>query len=108
LTHRRARAATTILATRRASSSVAAPHIPSGPDPFIFVEAEAAQILRVSPRTLQRWRKDGGGPPFVLLTESGSRIGYVAVELRNWVAERIVTSTSEASVRRQTIEAVGP
>jgi hypothetical protein len=62
---------------------------------LIVTEAEAARVLRLSPRTLQRMRLEGGGPGFVKLTER--RIGYPVASLESWVAERTVRSTSEAT-----------
>jgi hypothetical protein len=64
----------------------------------ILTEAEAAQRLRLSARTLQRLRLDGGGPSFVQLTPSGSRIGYTIAALDAWTAARTVGSTSAATV----------
>ena len=49
-------------------------------------EAAAARHLKVSPRTLQRWRRDGGGPAF---TRAGARrVLYDVVEVERWAAAR--------------------
>lgn len=59
----------------------------------LFNQREAALALRVSERTLERWRVSGDGPPFAKL---GRRIGYRAEDLDEWIAARIRGSTSEA------------
>jgi len=80
----------------------------AGPDPttpvslaLIVTEAEAAKLLRLSTRTLQRLRLDGDGPEFVRLTPTGSRLGYTLAALQAWVRQRSVTSTSAATVAAQ-------
>jgi predicted DNA-binding transcriptional regulator AlpA len=65
-------------------------------NPEIMTEKEAAQFLRLSPRTLQRLRLDGGGPPVFQLTER--RLAYGLEDLRNWLASRSRASTSAATV----------
>ncbi len=65
---------------------------------LVLTEAEAARILRLSPRTLQRMRLDGGGPRFCRLTEK--RIGYDIADLQTWVSARSVASTAEAAMRQ--------
>ncbi len=59
---------------------------------LVVTEAEAARILRLSPRSLQRLRLDGGGPPFCRLSER--RIGYVLADLTMWLSARTAASTS--------------
>lgn len=45
-------------------------------------EKRVAQALSVSTRTLQRWRRDGGGPPYI---RAGSRrVVYDARAIENW------------------------
>jgi predicted DNA-binding transcriptional regulator AlpA len=49
-------------------------------------EAAAAEMLNVSPRTLQRWRATGGGPAF---TRVGMRrVAYITAEIERWAAAR--------------------
>jgi hypothetical protein len=48
----------------------------------ILTETAAAAFLTVSPRTLQRWRAVGFGPPF--LRYSARAIRYRLVDLRAW------------------------
>lgn len=60
--------------------------------PLVLTELEAADMLRLSPRTLQRLRLEGGGPRFMVL--SLRRIGYPVAELEAWIAKNAVESTS--------------
>ena len=55
-----------------------------------LTEHEAADILGVSHRTLQQWRRTGGGPPYLKL---GSAVRYDAAALEAW---------AEAQTRRHT------
>lgn len=54
---------------------------------------EAADYLRLSTRTLERLRCSGLGPKYVKL---GRSIRYQRDALDEWIAERVVRSTSEA------------
>ena len=58
----------------------------------VLRETAAADLIGLSPRTLQRLRQDGGGPPFVKLTER--RVGYPEQALQDWLQTRVVASTS--------------
>jgi predicted DNA-binding transcriptional regulator AlpA len=63
----------------------------------LFNQREAAAILRLSERTLERWRVSGAGPRFAKL---GRRIGYRQAELEAWITSRVVASTSERRTAR--------
>jgi excisionase family DNA binding protein len=54
---------------------------------------EAADYLRLSTRTLERFRCSGLGPKYVKL---GRYIRYQRDALDEWIAGRVVRSTSEA------------
>ena len=57
----------------------------------IVPEREAAEQLSVSPRTLQRWRReDGRGPSFVRLSKK--RVGYPQEGLNAFAESRTFTS----------------
>lgn len=43
-----------------------------------YTPTEAAQILRVSPKTLSKWRGNGDGPIF---RKAGRKILYAAIDL---------------------------
>ena len=57
-------------------------------------EREAASILCYSVRALQNWRHRGGGPRFVKV--SSRSIRYRRADLEKWIADRTVSSTSQA------------
>jgi predicted DNA-binding transcriptional regulator AlpA len=58
----------------------------------LLTAAEAARLLRLSERTLERLRCQGFGPKFVKLKR---RVLYQRSDLSKWVASRVVGSTSE-------------
>lgn len=49
---------------------------------IIRTEQEAAERLNISVRTLQRWRRIGGGPRFTRL--GARRLGYQDEDLLAW------------------------
>jgi excisionase family DNA binding protein len=51
----------------------------------LLTEDEAADYLRVRPRTLQRWRQLGRGPTF---TRAGRRILYRMADLEQYLREQ--------------------
>lgn len=55
----------------------------------IMTAQEAAELLRVSTRTLTRWHKNGYGPPR-LFVKPGARILYARDVIDNWVRENSV------------------
>ncbi len=59
--------------------------------PFHLIEKEAANFLRLSPRTLQRHRVAGTGPDFIRL---GGRVLYTRNDLLSWVERNRHQSTS--------------
>ncbi len=65
------------------------------PEPFVG-EQEAAKFLKVSVRTLQRWRTEppvGGAPRFYKLGRK--RVAYRLSDLSTWAERRAFGSTSE-------------
>jgi len=58
----------------------------------LLSQRQAADLLGLSERTLERWRVTGEGPPHVKL---GRRVLYREGDLIEWVAARIRTSTSQ-------------
>ena len=65
---------------------------PNAPQNVLYTTHEAAARLRVSPRSLEGWRHRGGGPKY---TKLGSRCLYREIDLDEWVASRVRTSTSD-------------
>jgi len=66
---------------------------------LVLTEDEAARMLRLSARTLQRLRLSGDGPRFCQLT--GRRIAYAVADLNEWLRARTVASSSESTVIRK-------
>lgn len=60
---------------------------------------EAAEFLRLSPRTLEKQRVIGGGPRF---RKFGRRVMYAVVDLETWADARSfeMTSDPEYATRR--------
>ena len=59
---------------------------------LLLTQREAASVLRLSERTLERWRVAGIGPRFIRLNHS---IRYCQQDLDAHVAARVVGSTSQ-------------
>jgi len=68
------------------------------PEDKVLNVRQAADLLGLSIKTLNRARLEGGGPPYVQL--SAARIGYQHSALMSWLRSRTVTSTSAATVQR--------
>ena len=51
----------------------------------LFLQQEAAEYLRVGVRTLQRWAREGIGPPSIKLPSGGRR--YRKSDLDHWLSE---------------------
>jgi excisionase family DNA binding protein len=72
------------------ASELTAPN--PGATAMLLTQQEAAERLRLSERTLERWRVSGDGPPFV---KAGRRVLYHPDDLAAWIATHTVQSTSE-------------
>jgi len=72
------------------NSRVSVPELNS---PYLKVE-EAALYLRVSQRSLEHFRSEGGGPPY---RKHGGSIVYHIDDLDRWSAGRRFESTSNRS-----------
>ena len=57
----------------------------------VLNEKEAANYLRISPKTLQKWRSVGGGPEYRLV--GGKRVVYKIEDLRSFLELRIRHNT---------------
>ena len=62
-------------------------------DNELLTEDQAGQFLKFTPRALQKWRSQGGGPKYVRV--SARAIRYRKVDLLKWAEERIRLSTSD-------------
>lgn len=58
----------------------------------LLTQREAAELLKLSQRTLERWRVAGDGPKFVRL---GRSVRYSLTAIESYIASRVVSSTSE-------------
>jgi predicted DNA-binding transcriptional regulator AlpA len=58
---------------------------------------QAAKLLRLSPRTLEKFRVQGGGPRFFKI---GRLVYYTQQTLEEWAESRMRTSTSDKGQRR--------
>jgi len=58
----------------------------------LLTQREAARLLRLSERTLERKRLEGDGPRYLKL---GHSVRYREEDLAAWIASRVVNSTSQ-------------
>ncbi|MGF1620884.1 MAG: helix-turn-helix domain-containing protein [Rhodomicrobiaceae bacterium] len=62
---------------------------------------EAADFVRLSPRTLERFRVEGTGPRFIKAGRGKrARVLYRLRDLRDWLERDSYVSTSEYPARR--------
>lgn len=65
-------------------------------NPILVDEKDAAELLGLTRRTLQKWRTDGRGPPHVKISQRCVR--YRVEDIEEWIESKLRTSTSD--VRR--------
>jgi len=58
-----------------------------------LTESETARLLKLSRRTLQRWRQEGLGLRF---RRFGGLVRYARADIEAWAAQQSYLSTSEA------------
>jgi DNA-binding transcriptional MerR regulator len=56
----------------------------------ILLPRQVAELLKVSPRTLEAWRRKGVGPPHI--SYSSRCVRYREKQLRSWLASRAKVS----------------
>jgi len=61
-------------------------------DEALISPEDAAKFLNLAPGWLAKLRMTGGGPLYVKLSR---RVFYRRLDLKAWVAERIISSTSQ-------------
>jgi hypothetical protein len=66
--------------------------IPDGPSAELITPAQAADLLSVNVKVLERWRGTGEGPAFVRLTSKTIR--YRPADLADYIAGRVRVSTA--------------
>lgn len=60
---------------------------------------EAAEFMRLSPRTLEGFRRKGGGPPFIRVGPSrNAKVVYPLVDLLAWLESRVCTGGDRQDV----------
>jgi predicted DNA-binding transcriptional regulator AlpA len=72
------------------------PADPITTDPLLVSESRAAAMIGAAPKTMERWRSRGGGPPFVRI---GPRmVRYALADLESWIdAQRAESLADERS-----------
>ena len=83
------------------SAADAASVIPSrssSPESELLTNAEAAAFVRLSPRTLEKFRVLGGGPRYKKL---GARVRYSVEDLRTWLQSRTFEMTSDPGLTQR-------
>lgn len=60
----------------------------------LLTTTDAARFLAMSPRTLEAYRRKGGGPQFVALSRNAVR--YRRSDLDQWVTNRVASHTAQA------------
>ena len=78
---------------RPAAAAVAAPVQPQR----YLTNDEAAEYLRLSPRTLEKQRVIGGGPKF---RKFGRRVMYAVSDLNAWAYQRAYSGERDHAFRR--------
>jgi len=71
--------------------AAAAATTPAQPQRYLTND-EAAEYLRLSPRTLEKQRVIGGGPKF---RKFGRRVMYAVADLDGWADQRSFEATSD-------------
>jgi excisionase family DNA binding protein len=64
----------------------------------LFIVPEAAEFLRISVSTLERFRQTGEGPPYVKL---GGRVLYREQDLEEYIKRHVIRSTAEWHAKRK-------
>ncbi len=57
----------------------------------LLTQRQLAEMLGVTPRSLERWRETGDGPPFLRV---GGLVRYTPADVSGWLETRRRTSTS--------------
>jgi len=58
--------------------------------PVIITEEEAASLLRVKRFTMRKWRREGGGPPYIRC--GGRLIRYIKANIDDWLNDNTFVS----------------
>lgn len=66
-------------------------------DDRLLTEVQTAQLLGISPRTLQKWRYEGGHTP--AFHKVGRAVRYRLGDVKEWLRERRRRSSSDHGLR---------
>jgi hypothetical protein len=75
-----------------AHSVSSSPQSAGSSEPGLLTTTEAAPHVRLSPRTLEKYRVLGGGPKYKKL---GARVFYTPADLKAWLDSRTFEMTSD-------------
>ena len=67
-------------------------------DTVFLTQSETAKLLRLSERTLERYRVSGFGPRFV---KAGRRVLYRPADIEAWTDQRTFSNTAEVDAAGQ-------
>jgi hypothetical protein len=70
----------------------------------LVTEVEIADFLKLSTRTLQSWRINNDGPPFVRV---GRAIRYRLRDVVRWIEARTVAPATQATNRNSGVKDIG-
>lgn len=77
----------------REAGQTAAASTPTPPSLIFLDQSAAAELLGLSPRTLERFRLDGSGPQF---RKFGRRVRYALSDIEAWADAQKRSSTSQS------------
>ena len=81
-----------------AASAPASPQSAGSREPNLLTTTEAAPHVRLSPRTLEKYRVLGGGPKYKKL---GARVFYSLTDLKAWLESRTFEMTSDPGLTQR-------
>ena len=81
-----------------AASVPASPQSAASPESHLLTTTEAAPHVRLSPRTLEKYRVLGGGPKYKKL---GARVFYSLADLKIWLESRTFEMTSDPGLTQR-------
>jgi predicted DNA-binding transcriptional regulator AlpA len=84
--------------TRHVDTAPASPRPAGSPESDLLTTTEAAPHVRLSPRTLEKYRVLGGGPKYKKL---GARVFYSSSDLKAWLESRTFEMTSDPGLTQR-------
>lgn len=62
------------------------------PNTQLLTETDVAELMKISPRTLQHWRVAGGGPAYM---KFGHNVRYSRDTVEAWMRQRTLRHTAD-------------